>query len=90
MNQEQAKQYAQVVAKCWADPAFKAELIANTNAALAAEGIAVPAGVEIRVVENSANVVYVVLPARPAEGELSDEDMTSIVSGGSCYFPGEL
>ena len=90
MDQDLSRQYAHIVAKCWADPAFKAKLMANTNATLAAEGVDVPAGIEVRVVENSANVVYVVLPAPPAEGELSDEDMTSIVSAGSCYFPGEL
>jgi len=39
----------------------------------------VPAGVEIRVVENSAHVVYVMLPARPAEGELAEEDLANVV-----------
>ena len=79
MNQDLSKQYAQIVAKCWADPAFKARLLANTNATLAAEGVNIPAGVEVRVVENSAHVVYVALPAPPAEGEIAEEDLTSVV-----------
>lgn len=79
MNQDQAKQYAHIVAKCWADPAFKTKLLANTNATLAAEGVDVPAGVEVRVVENSAGVVYVALPAPPEEGALRDEDLTQVV-----------
>ena len=82
MNQDISKQYAQIVAKCWADPAFKSKLLANTNATLAAEGVNVPVGMEVRVVENSAHVVYVVLPARPAEGELADENLTNVVGAG--------
>jgi len=79
MNQDLSRQYAQIVAKCWADPAFKSKLLANTNATLAAEGVDVPAGVEVRVVENSAQVVYVVLPAPPSEGEIAEEDLASVV-----------
>jgi len=37
---------------------------------------------EVRVVDNSAHVVYVVLPARPAEGELADENLTNVVGAG--------
>ena len=79
MNQDLSRQYAQIVAKCWADPAFKSKLLAYTNATLAAEGVNIPAGVEVRVVENSAHVVYVALPAPPAEGELAEEDMAKVV-----------
>jgi hypothetical protein len=79
MNHDIPKQYAQIVAKCWADPTFKSKLLANTNATLTAEGVDVPAGVEVRVVENSAQVVYVVLPAPPAEGEIAEEDMSNVV-----------
>ena len=79
MNQDISKQYAQIVAKCWADPAFKSKLLVNTNATLTAEGVNIPSGVEVRVVENSAQVVYVVLPAPPAEGEIAEEDMSNVV-----------
>ncbi|HMS05288.1 MAG TPA: NHLP leader peptide family RiPP precursor [Burkholderiaceae bacterium] len=82
MNENLSKQYAQIVAKCWADPAFKSKLLAGTNATLAAEGVSIPAGVEVRVVENSAQVVYVVLTAPPAEGELADENLTNVVGAG--------
>jgi hypothetical protein len=87
MNQDISKQYAQIVAKCWADPAFKSKLLVNTNATLTAEGVNIPSGVEVRVVENSAQVVYVVLPAPPAEGEIAEEDLASAVGafgGVSC------
>jgi hypothetical protein len=83
MNSEQMKQYGQIVAKCWADPGFKASLLADPRTALAAEGIEVPAGMDLRVVENTADVTYVVLPMAPAEGELSDEDLGGVIGAGN-------
>ena len=83
-NQEQlqayAKQYGQVVAKAWADDAFKQRLLANPAAVLQAEGIAVPAGVEIRAVENTDKVLYLMLPPKPGV-ELSDEQLDQVAGG---------
>jgi hypothetical protein len=84
MNEEQMQQYSQIVAKCWADATFKAQLIADPKAALAAEGIAVPEGIELRVLENTPTTVNLVLPPPPAEGELSDEDLGAVTGGGLC------
>ncbi|POZ50896.1 NHLP leader peptide family RiPP precursor [Methylovulum psychrotolerans] len=84
MNEEQTQQYSQIVAKCWADAEFKAKLIADPKATLAAESIAVPDGIELRVLENTATVVNLVLPPPPAEGELSDEDLGAVTGGGGC------
>jgi len=83
MNEEQTQQYSQIVAKCWADTAFKAQLIADPKATLAAEGIAVPEGIELRVLENTATTFNLVLPPAP-EGELSDEDLGAVTGGSSC------
>jgi hypothetical protein len=83
MYEEQLKQYGQIVAKCWADAEFKARLMADPNGTLAAEGIAVPAGVQFRVLENTPEVTYVVLPEAPAEGELTDEDLGGVVGAGN-------
>ena len=46
---------ARVVAKAWADPAFKARLLADGTAALAELGIAGPEG-NVRVIENTPEV----------------------------------
>ena len=54
---EQAKQYQRLSAKCWADDAFKQRLLADPAGTLAAEGMAVPEGVTIRVVEDTAREV---------------------------------
>ena len=72
------KQYQQLIAKCWADEAFKQRLLADPAETLKAEGMAVPEGVRVQVVENTAQVFALVIPARPTD--LSDEMLS--VSGG--------
>ena len=76
--------YAKVVAKAWGDEAFHAQLLADPNAALAGEGIEAPDGKKFAVVEDTADLVHVVLPARPTE--LSDDDLDA-VAGGFSYIP---
>jgi hypothetical protein len=78
-----SKKHARVVAKAWLDPAFKKRLIANPTEVLKSEGIDVPAGVEIRVLEHAANVRYFELPAKPAslEGRLTEEQLTLVDAG---------
>jgi hypothetical protein len=69
------------------DPAFKAELIANPAAALKAEGIDVPAGVAVTVVENTDKQFHLVLPPVPTD-ELSDEALDAVAGGfgGGCIM----
>ena len=74
--------FGKIIAKAWRDHAFKAELIANPAAALKAEGINVPAGMTVTVVENTAKQFHLVLPPVPTD-ELSDEALDA-VAGGSC------
>ncbi|NCC36243.1 MAG: NHLP leader peptide family natural product precursor [Chloroflexia bacterium] len=75
---DQTKQYQQLIAKCWADEAFKQQLLADPAGTLQAEGMAVPEGVTVRVVENTAQDITLVIPPRPAQ--LSDEQM-SVAAG---------
>jgi hypothetical protein len=65
-----------------ADPAFKAELLANPAAALKAEGIDVPAGMAVTVVENTDKQFHLVLPPVPSD-ELSDEALDAVSGGGA-------
>ena len=54
---------ARLIARAWQDDAFKQQLFDDPRAAIAAEtGRAVPEGMEIRVVEETATVRYLVLP----------------------------
>lgn len=75
------KEHAErIIAKAWADDAFKARLLADPAAVAAAEGIAIPAGVKIVVHENKADELHVVLPESPRE-ELSDGALEAVVGG---------
>lgn len=74
----------QVLQKAWADAAFKQQLLANPREALAAMGVDLTGleGVTLKVVENTADTVHLVLPPPPrTEGELSDEQLDGVAGG---------
>ncbi len=79
---EQAKQVQQLIAKCWADEAFKQKLLADPAATLKAEGIEVPPGITVRAVENTAEQFTLVIPPKP--DELGDEALEGVAGGGCC------
>lgn len=75
------KEHAErIIAKAWADDAFKARLLADPAAVAAAEGTAVPAGVKIVVHENKAGELHFVLPELSRE-EISDGALEAVVGG---------
>src|SRR5262249_1173185 len=57
---EFTKQYSQIIARTWVDEAFKQRLIADPNATLRELGWEPPEGVELRTVENTDHVVYLI------------------------------
>ncbi len=72
--------------KAWSDAEFKQQLIENPREAFAALGVELPAhlaGVNLKVVENTADTLHLVLPAPPpTEGELSDDELDGVAGGG--------
>ncbi len=78
-REEQAKAYGRVVAKAWTDEGFKQRLLANPTEVLRAEGVPIPEGNEVRVVENTDRLTYFPLPAR--QGDLSDEQLDAVAGG---------
>jgi hypothetical protein len=76
------KEVAKVVSQAWADPEFRARRLEEPASFFAEHGLEAPGGAELRAVANTAEVVYLTLPAQPSE-ELSD-DALEAVSGGSC------
>ena len=55
-----------IIQKAWQDAAFKKALLADPKSALAKEfNIIVPAGVEVKAVEETKNLYYLVIPAEP-------------------------
>jgi len=76
---------AQLVAKAWDDNDFKSALISDPKATIGCElGVELPRDLEIQVVEERSNKVYLVLPVRPeavSDDELSEEEL-EVVAGG--------
>jgi hypothetical protein len=63
------------------DEAFKKRLMVNPATTLGEHGVSVPDGKTIRVVENTAETRHLVLPAMPAQRELSDEQLDQVAGG---------
>jgi hypothetical protein len=80
MAEDLNKQWSQVVAKAWTDASFKKQLLADPAAALKQQGIDVPRGLQVKVVENTDQVLYLVLPPKPS-GEISEEDLERVAGG---------
>jgi hypothetical protein len=77
---------ARLIARAWQDDAFKQQLVDDPRAAIAAEtGRAVTEGIEVRVVEETASVRYLVLPRNTTQ--LSDEQL-DLAAGGNSDFCG--
>ncbi len=77
--------YKKVIAKCWANPAFKQRLLADPAGTLQAEGLELPEGIKVSAVENNAEQFTFVIPAQPAE--LTDEMLDGVAGGqAQCMF----
>jgi len=76
---EQSKQIQQLIAKCWSDENFKHKLLADPAAVLKAEGVAVPAGVTVKALENTDKLLHLLIPAKPTD--LSDADLDQVAGG---------
>jgi hypothetical protein len=78
---ENNSELSKIIAEAWRDPAFNAELIANPGATLRAEGIDVPNGMALTVLENTDKQFHLVLPPRFTD-EFSGDDLEAVAGGG--------
>jgi hypothetical protein len=85
-QQEWARGIGQVVANAWADPDYKARLKTDPSSVLREQGLEVPDDVEVRIVENTDDVVYFTLPSEPTE--VLDDDALEAVAAGSTVGTG--
>ena len=81
-SQEQQGNLGKVIAKAWADPAFKERLKGNPKRVLTEMGVETPEGVEIEVMENTAEKTYLTLPTPPLREFLSYEEIDMVSSSG--------
>jgi hypothetical protein len=80
-QEEQAKNWQQIVARAWVDEAFKARLLSEPATVLTEGGVELPPGVEVRIGEDTDSVLHLVLPRRPADGELSADQLEKVAGG---------
>jgi hypothetical protein len=82
---------ARFVARAWQDEAFKQELLRDPKAVVERElGITIPAGVNIRLHEETPTELHFVLPLDPARAgvELSDAELDAVAGGKQCSCAG--
>jgi len=77
-NENFEKQWGMLVAQAWCDPELKARLLEDSATVLREYGIDIPYGIDVRVVEDSANVRHLVLPCSPEEEMVDEELMYSV------------
>ena len=83
---EQRNKLAELFAACWKDEALKARFMADPKAVLAEQGMDVPDGIDVNVIENTDNTVHITMPQAPSgAGELSDEELTSAAGGNKSF-----
>jgi len=82
-------QWAQVVARAWADDDFKQSLLADPARVLKEYDLPTPAGRRIEVLEDPAwvpedtdAVMHLVLPGKPSAAELSEDELCAVGVGG--------
>lgn len=81
--------YNELQLKAATDAAFRTELIADPVGVLAREGVELPEGVTVRVVESTPDTIVLAIPPQLPEGVELDEDALSETAAGStpgCFF----
>lgn len=76
--------------KALQDDSFRQQLLQDPKAALEQElGTSLPAGVNVKAVEETSDTIYVVIPSSSGKaagaGELSDADLDAVAGGGSSW-----
>ena len=78
---EFSRKLAQITARAWHDEAFKTRLVQDPASVADEYGIPLPAGKQLRIVEDGGDVFHFVLPAKPAVEELSEEELQQAAGG---------
>ena len=81
---ENQKKWALCVARAWADEDYKKRLLSDSAKALKDEGINLPEGINIKVVENTQSTIYMVLPAAPESEDGAIENVEERLAAMSC------
>ena len=74
---------ARILNRAWKDKTFKKRLLEDPHGALKDEGIKVPKGVRLKVVENTAKVRHMVIPKKPRK-PIKEEELSSRMGADFC------
>ncbi len=80
-KEAQGKTLHNIIAKACVDNNFKQRLLKDATAVLREEGMEVPVGMEIKMVENTGELVHVVLPRGKNVHALDDAALQKVVGG---------
>jgi Nitrile hydratase, alpha chain len=72
---------ARVIGQAMSDPVFRKRLLADPVQTLRGAGFEVPEGVSIRVVEDTAALMHVVVPASIGDDSIDERDLDAITGG---------
>jgi hypothetical protein len=74
-HDEEAWRIEHIVLKALSDETFRQQLLSDPATSLRAQGVPIPQGVEVRILEDTENVRYLVLPVKPPSEELMEEQL---------------
>jgi hypothetical protein len=82
-----------IIDQAWKDEGFKEELLRDPRSVISREiGQHIPQNINIKVLEETSDTIYFVLPQSPLdkraglEGELTDEDLEAVAGGDCSWF----
>ena len=81
-----SEQHQDFVSRLFSDQALRARMLAEPASVLQEQGIGVPSGAELRVVEDSADVCHIIMPPSP-NATLADSSMEAVAGGASTMLP---
>jgi hypothetical protein len=73
---QQPMNMEQIVTRAWEEPAFKQELLDNPKAVLTEAGVKVPDNVELKIVEETPNDFYMIIPKEAVSEMAVEEEKT--------------
>jgi Nitrile hydratase, alpha chain len=81
---EERKDYAKIIAQAWVDEEFKKRLIDDPATVLKENGIEIPEGMTVKVVERKENEIQIPLPPKPKVMAGAEELMERVQAFSFC------
>jgi hypothetical protein len=75
------QKWGELIAKSWDDSKLHDRLLNDATAVLRENGVAVPPGVQVKVVQDTNTVVHLVMPPKPNDEEIAEEELAAVAGG---------